>query len=323
MRSLLLLAVLSGCSSIAVSMAPKKQNTPDDREFAKVTTEEFWKAFHGGQYDAIGPLLEKHKQVYLTHPYDASIAAHTGFLHMWRIAESARNPELAASITDDMSMARVYFHDAVQLEPKWALVRGFYASTVLGEGAIHKNEAQLREGYFALEDAVDLWPELNLFTKAIMLAQTKYDSPQYAQAVDAFWRNVEVCAGGRPDRKNPDLSLAARPDLSDPKKAICANTWKAPFNFEGAMLVFGDLLVKQGEVEPAKKVYAAAKQSATYAQWPYRELLESRLAHAAENVEPFRVEPREQPALDKKFVTGSAFTCTVCHQKEGRVASNP
>jgi len=61
----------------------------------------------------------------------------------------------------------------------------------------------------------------------------------------------------------------------------------------------------------------AAKQSATYAQWPYRALLESRLANAAANVEPFRVEPREQPALDKKFVTGSAFTCTVCHQKEG------
>ena len=317
MRPLLLLAVLSGCSSIAVSMAPKKQAKPDDREFAKVTTAEFWKVFHAGQYDAIGPLLEKHKQVYLTHPYDASIAAHTGFLHMWRIAESARTPELSASVTDDMSMARVYFHSAVQLEPKWALVRGFYASTVLAEGAIHKDEAQLRKGYFELQDAVDLWPELNLFTKAIMLAQTKYDSPQYAEAVDAFWKNVEVCAGGKPDRKNPDFSLAARPDLSDPKKVICANTWKAPFNFEGAMLVFGDLLVKQGEVEPAKKVYAAAKLSATYAQWPYRALLESRLANAAANVEAFRVEPREQPALDKKFVTGSAFTCTVCHQKEG------
>ncbi|MDP1917059.1 MAG: hypothetical protein Q8L14_12470 [Myxococcales bacterium] len=61
----------------------------------------------------------------------------------------------------------------------------------------------------------------------------------------------------------------------------------------------------------------AAKLSATYAQWPYRALLESRLANAAANVEAFRVEPREQPVLDKKFVTGSAFTCTVCHQKDG------
>jgi tetratricopeptide (TPR) repeat protein len=318
MRSqLLFLVAFSGCASLAVSMAPQKKLKVDDREVAQATTAEFWKVFHAGQYDAIGPLLEKHKQVYLTHPYDASIAAHTGFLHLWRIAESARNPQLSAAITDDMSMARVYFHNAVQLEPKWALVRGFWASTVLAEGAIHKNEGQLREGYFALEDAVDLWPELNLFTKAIMLAQSKYDSPQYTEAVEAFWKNVEVCADGKPDRKNPDLSKAARPDPNDPKKAICANTWKAPFNFEGAMLVFGDLLVKQGEVESAKKVYASAKQSATYAQWPYRALLEARLANAAANVEPFRVEPREQPALDKKFVTGSAFTCTVCHQKDG------
>lgn len=76
-------------------------------------------------------------------------------------------------------MARVYFHDAVELEPKWALVRGFYASTVLAEGAIHQNEGKLRED-FALEDAVHLWPELNLFSGA-----GKYDSPQDAEAVDA------------------------------------------------------------------------------------------------------------------------------------------
>lgn len=311
--------VLSGCASLAVAVAPKKQPKPDERDFVKTVTEDFWKALHGGRYQDIGPLLERHKQAYLTHPFDQGIAAHTGFLHMWRIAESARSPALVAGITDDMSMARVYFGSAVKLDPKWALVRGFWASTVLAEGAIHKDEGQIREGYFAMEDAVAMWPELNLFTKAIMLAQTKYDSPQYQQAVEAFWKNVEVCADGTPDRKNPDFSKFARPDPNDPKKAICFNTWKAPYNFEGSMLVFGDLLVKQGEVEAAKKVYASAKLSPLYAQWPYRVALEDRLTNAEKNVEPFRLEPREQPA-NKKFITGAAFTCTVCHQKEGAAA---
>jgi hypothetical protein len=312
--------VFAGCASLAVSMAPKKEAKGDERPLAKAVTEDFWKALHGGRYEDIAPLLERHKQAYLTHPYDADIAAHTGFLHMWRIAESARSPELVAGITDDMSMARVYFGDAVQLRPDWALVQGFWASTVLAEGAIHKDEARVRDGYFKMEDAVAMWPELNLFTKAIMLAQTRHDSPQYAQAVEAFWKNVEVCADGTPDRKNPDFSKFARPDANDPKKAICFNTWKAPYNFEGSMLVFGDLLVKQGEVEPAKKVYASAKASKNFEQWPYRAVLEARLANAAANVEAFRVEPREQKAEEKKFITGSAFTCTVCHQKEGAPA---
>jgi hypothetical protein len=311
--------LVSGCSTLAVSMAPKKRPEVDARELAKVVTADFWKALHGGRYQDIEDLLERHKQAYLTHPYDPTIAAHTGFLHMWRIAESARMTTPVASVTDDMSMARVYFHDAVQLDPKWALVRGFWASTVLAEGAIHKNEGQIREGYFALEEAVDMWPELNLFTKAIMLAQSKHDSPQYQLAVEAFWKNVEVCAGGVPDRKNPDFSQFARPDPNDPKKAICFNTWKAPYNFEGSMLVFGDLLVKQGEVEPAKKVYATARLSPRYQQWPYRDALESRLTNAARNVEAFRAEAKDQSA-DARFITQAAFTCTVCHQQEGPAA---
>jgi hypothetical protein len=317
--ALVSLMCLAGCSSLAVAVAPKKQPKPDDRAFVKTLTEDFWAALHGGRYDAIGGLLERHKQAYLTHPFDASIAAHTGFLHMWRIAESARSPELVAGITDDMSLARVYFGSAVKLDPDWALVRGFWASTVLAEGAIHQDQRQLREGYFALEDAVAMWPELNLFTKAFMLAQAKHDSPEYQQAVDAFWKNVEVCADGAPDRKHPDFSKFARPDPNDPKKAICFNTWKAPFNFEGSMLVFGDLLVKQGEVEAAKQVYASARLSPRFEQWPYRQTLEARLANADANVAPFRLEPREQPA-EKKFITGAAFTCTVCHQKEGAPA---
>lgn len=252
-RFVLLASVaFAGCASRAVSLAPKKVAKADDRPTAKAVTEDFWKALHGGRYQDIGPLLERHKQVYLTHPYDADIAAHTGFLHLWRIAESARSPELVAGVTDDMSLARVYFGDAVQLRPDWALVRGFWASTVLAEGAIHQDQARVRDGYFKLKDAVALWPELNLFTLAIMLAQTKHDSPQYAEAIEAFWTNVEVCAGAPPDRKNPDFSKLARPATDDPKKSICFNTWKAPHNFEGSMLVFGDLLVKQGEVQPAK-----------------------------------------------------------------------
>ncbi len=314
-----MLLLSTGCSSFAVALAPKKQAKPDTSAFAKAVTDDFWKAMHGGQYEQIGPLLERHKQVYLTSPFDPVIASHTGFLHMWRIAESARLPEPVAGVTDDMSMARTYFQDSVQLDPTNALVRGFWATTVLAEGAIHQNQGQVREGYFALEAAVDLWPELNLFTKAFVLAQTRFDSPQYTEAVEAFWKNVEVCAG-KPDRQNPDFSAFAKPDRSDPKKAICFNTWKAPYNFEGSMLVFGDLLVKQGQVEPAKKVYAAARASPNYQVWPYREALEARLEHAAQNVEGFRVEPREQKNEAQRFITGAAFTCTVCHQKEGTPA---
>lgn len=71
-------------------------------------------------------------------------------------------------------------------------------------------------------------------------------------------------------------------------------------------------------------MYASARASPTFPKWPYREALEARLANAEANVEAFRAEPREQPA-DRKFITGAAFTCAVCHQKEGEpaVGSSP
>jgi tetratricopeptide (TPR) repeat protein len=311
------LFLASSCASFAVAIAPKKEAKADVSADAKTLNDDFWAAFHAGRYEAIDELLERHKRLYLTTPTDPVLAHHTGFLHMWRVAESARSPALSASVTDDLSMAKTYFGQAVALDPKNALVRGFWATTVLSEGAIHQDQGQIRKGYFDLQEAVDMWPELNLFTKAFVLARTKYDSPQYAEAVETFWKNSEVCGSGPLDRQKPDFSAFVKPDPSDPKKAICFNTWKAPFNFEGSMVVFGDLLVKQGHVAVAKQVYAAARLSPRYAEWPYREVLERRVANAEANVIPFRAEKQmELPAADR-FITNAAFSCTVCHQNTG------
>lgn len=321
--ALALSVLFASCAALAVATAPAKQPAVDASPRAAEATRAFWESFHAGRYQDIPALLEQHTGAYLLHPRDATIAHHTGFLHMWRIAESARLGTPPPNVTDAMTLARTYFAQALKLEGGNALVRGFWATTVLAEGAIHQDERQVREGYFALEDAVAAWPELNLFTKAFVLAQTPHDSPQYAEAVDTFWRNVEVC-GGRQDRANPDFSaMATAPPGVDPRKAICFNTWKAPANFEGSMLVFGDLLVKQGQVEPARKVYASARASPRYAQWPYRAALEARLAAAEENVAHFRVEPRQQPVLERKFITGSPLSCTVCHQSSGPPALAP
>ena len=42
---------------------------------------------------------------------------------------------------------------------------------------------------------------------------------------------------------------------------LCQNSWIAPYNFEGFMPNFGDLLVKSGAWETAQKVYALARLS--------------------------------------------------------------
>ncbi len=86
-------------------------------------------------------------------------------MHIWRLAERARiasgpGPE----ITDDAVLARKYFEEAVRLDPGDARYLGFYASLLMAEGTIHKDDKLVRRGYYTMREAVTAWPEFNYFT---------------------------------------------------------------------------------------------------------------------------------------------------------------
>jgi hypothetical protein len=55
----------------------------------------------------------------------------------------------------------------------------------------------------------------------------------------------------------------------------------------------GDMIVKQGDPATARRVYANAKLSKTYQAWPFKKVLDDRIAQADENVALFR---KEQPS---------------------------
>jgi hypothetical protein len=94
---------------------------------------------------------------------------------------------------------------------------------------------------------------------------------------------------------------------------VCWNSWIAPHNFEGFFLNFGDMLVKAGQPETAVVMYRNARLAREFPTWPYRAVLEARIANAAANVEPFRRadSPPGAPAL----MVRSAFACMACHQE--------
>ena len=96
-------------------------------------------------------------------------------------------------------------------------------------------------------------------------------------------------------------------------KRVCWNSWIAPHNFEGFFLNFGDMLVKAGQPETAVTMYGNARLAREFPAWPYRAVLEARIAGAAANVEAFRkADPAPgSPAL----MIRSPFACTACHQE--------
>jgi len=303
----------AGWPRIAVWAAPDKRATTTRSAAATDADRLFWTTLHGGEYDRIPTALTAVKAAYLQNPNDAVTASHVGWLHIWRLAERARHAPARPEITDDAVLARKYFEEAVRLNPKEARYLGFYASLLMAEGSIHRDEKMVRRGFFAMKDAVAAWPEFNYFTAGYSMSTLPVESERFRDALEYQWRNLDVCVGEKVDRANPDYARYMGLETKDGPKRVCWNSWIAPHNFEGFFLNFGDMLVKAGQPDTAAAMYQNARHAREFAAWPYRAVLEERIRAAATNVTAFR---SSEPAPGTPtLMVRSPFACTGCHQQ--------
>jgi hypothetical protein len=297
---------------IAVWLAPTKTATSTRSNVALKADELFWHTLHSGAYDDIPRVLEVLTAAYLEAPTDAVTAAHIAWLHNWRVAERDRLSTVPATITDHTILARRYFDEAVKLNPSDARTLGFLAGNIVAEGTLHKDERLVRRGYYMVLDAIEAWPEFNLFTAGFVLSRLPADSPRFKEGLEAQWRELDVCAQERIDRTNPDYSTYMALETREGPKRACWNSWIAPHNFEGFFLNMGDMLVKSGDWQTAQKIYANAKLSRDYATWKFAAVLEARIAEAPGNVAAFN---GVQGAPVRPIMINSTFACTGCHQQ--------
>ena len=281
-------AVVDSGAMFAVYSAPQKQRSSVVSEESKAANAIFWETLHSGRYDDIPKVLDALTAVYLQNPEDAETAAHIGFTHMWRIGERARNENVSPTITDDLVIAHKYFSEAVRMIPDDARLKGFLASAVLGEAQIHGDEKLTRRGYFDLMDAKKAFPEFNLFTAGYVLSDLPCTDSKFHDAVEYQWQTLDLLAEEPFDRKTVSMAKYLYKETKVGPKRVLWNSWIAPHNWEGFFLNMGDMIVKQGDVATARSIYGNARLSKTYSSWPYREVLEARIAQAEENVARFR-----------------------------------
>ena len=302
---------LTNTDRIAVQLAPQKQAATSRSEAAQKADEIFWQTFHQGEYEQIPQALEVLTAAYLETPTDAVTAAHIAWLHNWRSAERARMKAIPATITDDIHLARRYFQEAVTLDPADARTQGFLAGHTVIEGTLHHDEKLTRQGYFMLLDAIEAWPEFNLFTAGYVMSRLPADSPQFQEGLEWQWRNLDECIEGKLDRTNPDYSQYMSLETKEGQKRACWNSWIAPHNLEGFFLNMGDMLVKAGDWQTAQKIYANAKLTKEYASWKYQAVLDDRIKQAQDNVALFNA-PNETASA--RIMISSEFACMACHQ---------
>jgi len=297
---------------IAVAVAPKKMATQSRSESARQADEAFWQTLHGGHYDGIQPVLEFLTSEYLKTPDDAVTAAHVAWLHIWRAGERSRLASVPATITDDIRLSRKYFQEAVALNPAEARYLGFLATVTLAEGTIDKEEATVRRGYFMLKNAIHAWPEFNLFTGGYVMSQQPANSDRFKEGLEWQWQTLDDCVSEKVDRANPDFTKYMALETKEGPKRVCWNSWIAPHNFEGFFLNMGDMLVKAGDWQTARKIYAIAKLAREYPVWPHRAVLEERIQSAETNVAAFNAPPGGGKPV---IMINSTIACMACHQQ--------
>jgi tetratricopeptide (TPR) repeat protein len=308
------MTLLTACSYFAIESAPKKQEIANRSQTSLNADAVFWETLHNGEYDKISTALEKMKAAYLETPNDSLTAAHVGWLHIWRVAERSRLKNIPTSITDDITMARKYFQEAVNLNPADARFLGFMGDLMVMEGQIHHDERLMREGYYVLKDSVNRWPEFNLFTAGYIMSPLDTHSDLFQEGLEMQWQNVDVCFNEKTDRKNPDYAKYMSLSTTTGTKRVCWNSWIAPHNFEGFLLNMGDMLVKSGDWQTAQKIYQNAKLSPDYSRWKFRKILENRIKNAKNNVSSFNKESNSSKDEDNIMINTS-FSCMGCHQQ--------
>lgn len=305
--------LLSACEKFVLLTTAKKMPQVSNTPLATTAETHFWTALHGGQYEQIPLLTKLLTNAYLQNPNDPQLAAHLGFVHIWKITERAREKHIEPTIVNEIILAEKYFSDAVTLNPQDARMQGFLGDSMLITGKIFHDQRQQVRGYYQLKAAIAMWPEFNLFTAAFPMSTLDPKTVQFKEGLEWLWQTLTLCAGEKINRAHPDFTpYLYRETQSGPLRA-CWNSWIAPHNFEGYFLNMGDMLVKNGQWQTAISIYNNAKLSKTYQDWPYKKMLENRIVHAQENVANFQ-RPPSKLSPDATLLFDSGYGCAVCHQ---------
>lgn len=289
---------------------------------AAAAIERFWAIFHGNDYNAI-PIVQAELQAALARdPENATLTALLGATHFWHAGEYMRDPRPNLGvIQQDMPMAVQLFQSALNFDygPHQTgyeyndHLPGFLGVTTVHLGQGSGDPTLIQKGDQMLDYSVYQFPEFNNFNRWAAHSADPWDSSSYQKALESLWQAIDACIGGSIDRTNPDIRPYLYLQTPVGRKSTCwSQNQMAPHSLEGLMLNLGNGLVKAGQVEIAKIVYANAKYANNYAAWPYRGVLESitasdltaRAALYADN------DPTNDPPL-----TVPNRSCVYCHAK--------
>jgi len=267
------------------TQSPDANSQSESKDMTGAAIHRFWTAYHGNDYDAIPEVQEQLQAAIQNDAKNPTLHALLGASHFWHIGEAARDripndPVLAQDMRDAVdSFGRALQLDYYTQHPIGYItddhLPGYLGITTVHLGQENNDPSLIAQGDQSLDFAVYEFPEFNSFNRWAAHLTDPRDSDSYKKALNSLWQALDNCVGGAIDRTKPDIGSYLNLVTSVGRKKAC--WWEnniAPYAFEGIMLNLGNGLVKAGQIDQAKIVYANARYAKNYATWPYRQHLE-------------------------------------------------
>ena len=271
----------------------------------------FWDAFVRHDTAQLAAVIADLEAASEADSTDAEVVLLLGLAYLWELSQIDTNDATQMLAAGQASMQSIsYLEEAVALAPTDFRINAWLGVLKLRMGQALGNQDILDEGTAILDEGVANYPEFNLFSRSLVAAMAPANDPEYQEAVEAVFSNMDECVEDTVDRANPDLAPYMDQFTRSGGKRVCWNAPRALHNLEGASLFFGDILVKNGDVAAGIIAYNNAKLSPDFASWDFAELLTSRLDEAEERAAMFG---DDDDTNDPESIWSSPLQCAVCH----------
>ena len=230
-----------------------------------------------------------------------------GAANFWWIAE-ARRPDAGVDPLLIISLAipniLSSFSDVVQNDPKGAPGASALLGAFLSDAGFDR-----KTGSALVDSAAKYAPHVGLFQQMWIRRFAAADDSTTAQSVAYGFKWWEWCLGAPIDRNNPDFTGKVKPPTDGPY-GFCWGSARVPHGYEGSWLIFGDLLVKSGNLKAARRAYENATLGVNYSRWKHKSDLEQRLA--SDLAQRYATYGSHDPA-NWATIGNTTYGCTQCH----------
>jgi hypothetical protein len=162
--------------------------------------------------------------------------------------------------------------------------------------------------FFAYQAARSRGHDLGAARTALLDASA--DDPRFTPFLAAVSLARMPLSSGYPERVlEPLLAIE---DCGDGTSHSCRNSPLNPHGAEGYHATVGDLKLRLGDVEGARRSYARALEMESAATWPYRDAFESWVQSAESRAAALANEDEDGPPIF--FATGER-ACASCHER--------